>query len=59
MAGAWGTPSHVVQLANVPFMPVALISAPPKPRTGARIMTHCVEEEHMPAFMEEMKAFVK
>ncbi|CAL4964045.1 unnamed protein product [Urochloa decumbens] len=53
----WGTPMHVSPLATLPFMPVALLVAPPAPRTGVRITTQCVEEEHMPAFREEMKAF--
>ncbi|KAF8661853.1 hypothetical protein HU200_056812 [Digitaria exilis] len=52
----WGTPSHVAPLAAIPFMPVALIVAPPTPRTGVRLMTQCVEEQHMAAFTEEMKA---
>ncbi|KAL6626330.1 hypothetical protein ACP70R_030056 [Stipagrostis hirtigluma subsp. patula] len=53
----WGAPSQVIPLAYHPFMPIALIGAPPAPRTGVRIMTRCVEEEHMPAFREEIKAF--
>ncbi|CAO2207943.1 unnamed protein product [Urochloa humidicola] len=53
----WGTPLHVSPFAALPFMPVALLSAPPAPRKGVRITTQCVEEEHMPAFREEMKAF--
>ncbi|TKW12343.1 hypothetical protein SEVIR_5G030000v4 [Setaria viridis] len=52
----WGTPLHVAPLAALQFMPVALIVAPPTPRMGVRIQTQCVEEEHMPAFREEMKA---
>ncbi|KAL6850410.1 hypothetical protein ACP4OV_021037 [Aristida adscensionis] len=55
----WGTPSHVVPFAALPCMPVALIGVPPAPGTGARITTQCVEEEHMPAFREEMEAFEK
>ncbi|CAO2192852.1 unnamed protein product [Urochloa humidicola] len=53
----WGTPMHVSPLAALPFMPVALLSAPPAPRKGVRITTQCVEEVHMPAFREEIKAF--
>ncbi|RLM92552.1 hypothetical protein C2845_PM08G10750 [Panicum miliaceum] len=52
-----GAPSHVAPLATLRFMPVALIVTPPAPRTGVRVTTRCVEEEHMPAFREEMKAF--
>ncbi|CAO2207944.1 unnamed protein product [Urochloa humidicola] len=53
----WGTPVHVSPLATLPFMPVALLVAPPAPRTGVRVTTQCVEEEHMPAFRDEMGAF--
>ncbi|PAN31180.1 hypothetical protein PAHAL_5G402200 [Panicum hallii] len=53
----WGAPSHVAPLATLWFMPVALIVTPPAPRTGVRVTTRCVEEEHMPAFREEMTAF--
>ncbi|CAL4950328.1 unnamed protein product [Urochloa decumbens] len=53
----WGAPLHVSPLAALLFMPVALLSAPPAPREGVRITTQCVEEEHMPAFREEIKAF--
>ncbi|XP_062208395.1 acyl transferase 4-like [Phragmites australis] len=55
----WGTPSQVIPFAYHPCMPIAVIGAPPTPRTGARIMTRCVEEEHLPAFTEEMKVFEK
>uniref|UniRef100_A0A0D9UZW5 Uncharacterized protein n=1 Tax=Leersia perrieri TaxID=77586 RepID=A0A0D9UZW5_9ORYZ len=55
----WGTPSHVIPFAYYPFMAVAIIGAPPVPKAGARIMTQCVEEEHLPAFLEEVKAFDK
>ncbi|CAL4976710.1 unnamed protein product [Urochloa decumbens] len=53
----WGAPLHVSPFAGLPFMPVALLSAPPAPRKGVRITTQCVEEENMPAFREEMRAF--
>ncbi|KAL6626328.1 hypothetical protein ACP70R_030054 [Stipagrostis hirtigluma subsp. patula] len=55
----WGTPSQVIPFAYHPFMPIAIIGAPPAPKAGARIMTRCVEEEDLPAFKEEMKAFEK
>ncbi|KAL6626329.1 hypothetical protein ACP70R_030055 [Stipagrostis hirtigluma subsp. patula] len=53
----WGAPSHVVPFAALPCMPVALIGAPPAPGTGIRITTQCLEEDHVPAFREEIKAF--
>uniref|UniRef100_J3KYY9 3'-N-debenzoyl-2'-deoxytaxol N-benzoyltransferase n=2 Tax=Oryza brachyantha TaxID=4533 RepID=J3KYY9_ORYBR len=55
----WGAPSHVVPFAYHPFMAVAIIGAPPAPKSGARIMTQCVEDDHLPAFMDEIKAFDK
>ncbi|KAL5227997.1 hypothetical protein ABZP36_016262 [Zizania latifolia] len=55
----WGTPSHVIPFAYYPFMAVAIIGAPPVPKTGARIMTQCVEDDHLPAFKEEIKSFDK
>jgi len=53
----WGTPSQVISFAFVPFMPKAIIGAPPAPKAGARIMTRCVEEENLPEFRDEMEAF--
>ncbi|TKW12345.1 hypothetical protein SEVIR_5G030200v4 [Setaria viridis] len=55
----WGTPSQVIPFTYHPAMPIAIISAPPAPKAGARIMTRCVEEESLPEFSEEMKAFQK
>ncbi|KAF0916966.1 hypothetical protein E2562_015134 [Oryza meyeriana var. granulata] len=55
----WGTPSHVIPFAYYPFMAVAIIGAPPVPKSGARIMTQCVEDQHLPAFKEEILAFDK
>ncbi|KAL5202743.1 hypothetical protein ABZP36_013695 [Zizania latifolia] len=53
----WGTPSHVVPFSYHPFMAVAVIGAPPAPKLGARVMTMCVEEAHLPEFREQMDAF--
>ncbi|CAL4976713.1 unnamed protein product [Urochloa decumbens] len=55
----WGTPSQVVPFTYHPAMPIAIISAPPTPKPGIRIMTRCVEKEHLPEFRDEMKAFHK
>lgn len=54
----WGGPSHVIPLAYHPHMPIAIVGAPPAPRMGVRIMTECVEQEHLPVFKEEMMAFL-
>ncbi|XP_072976146.1 acyl transferase 4-like [Typha angustifolia] len=53
----WGPPVNVVPFAYYDFMAVAIIGAPPSPKKGARIMTQCVEKEHMQTFQSEMKAF--
>ncbi|CAN6358465.1 unnamed protein product [Urochloa humidicola] len=53
----WGTPAHVVPFSYHPFMAVAVIGAPPVPKQGARMMTMCVTEEHLPEFSEQMNAF--
>ncbi|KAJ8500530.1 hypothetical protein OPV22_011082 [Ensete ventricosum] len=52
----WGKPLHVIPFAYFDFMAVGIIGAPPAPKKGTRIMTQCVEEEHMEAFLEEMKS---
>ncbi|XP_062179807.1 acyl transferase 4-like [Phragmites australis] len=53
----WGAPAHVVPFSYHPFMAVAIIGAPPAPKAGARVMTMCVEERHLPEFQEQMNAF--
>jgi hypothetical protein len=53
----WGTPTHVVPFSYHPFMAVAVIGAPPAPKAGARVMTMCVEETHLPEFQDQMNAF--
>ncbi|KAF8762695.1 hypothetical protein HU200_009224 [Digitaria exilis] len=53
----WGTPAHVVPFSYHPFMAVAVIGAPPVPKLGARVMTMCVTEKHLPVFQEQMNAF--
>lgn len=53
----WGAPAHVVPFSYHPFMAVAVIGAPPAPKVGARVMTMCVEEAHLPEFTDQMNAF--
>uniref|UniRef100_A0ACD5ZHK3 Uncharacterized protein n=1 Tax=Avena sativa TaxID=4498 RepID=A0ACD5ZHK3_AVESA len=53
----WGPPAHVVPFSYHPFMAVAVIGAPPAPKVGARVMTMCVEEAHLPEFSDQMNAF--
>uniref|UniRef100_A0A452XXE1 3'-N-debenzoyl-2'-deoxytaxol N-benzoyltransferase n=1 Tax=Aegilops tauschii subsp. strangulata TaxID=200361 RepID=A0A452XXE1_AEGTS len=50
----WGAPTHVVPFSYHPFMAVAVIGAPPAPKIGARVMTMCVEEAHLPEFRDQM-----
>ncbi|WOK96058.1 hypothetical protein Cni_G04765 [Canna indica] len=52
----WGKPIHVIPFAYFDFMAVGIIGAPPAPQTGTRIMTQCVEKEHMDDFVSEMKS---
>ncbi|CAL9117485.1 unnamed protein product [Musa textilis] len=55
----WGEPILVVPLPddnnNVVASCVYLL--PPKPKQGVRLMTRCVEMEHLPAFTEEIMKF--
>ncbi|KAJ4769320.1 HXXXD-type acyl-transferase family protein [Rhynchospora pubera] len=53
----WGPPSHVVPFQYVHFMAVAILAPPPAPKKGTRIMTQCVEKEHLSTFKDEMKSF--
>jgi len=53
----WGAPAHVVPFSYHPFMAVAVIGAPPAPKPGARVMTMCVTEKHLPEFQDQMNAF--
>ncbi|VAH01951.1 unnamed protein product [Triticum turgidum subsp. durum] len=53
----WGAPTHVVPFSYHPFMAVAVIGTPPAPKIGARVMTMCVEEAHLPEFRDQMNAF--
>ncbi|CAM0908352.1 unnamed protein product [Alopecurus aequalis] len=53
----WGPPAHLIPFSYHPFMAVAVIGAPPRPKLGARIMTMCVEEAHLPEFRVQMNTF--
>ncbi|RWW08727.1 hypothetical protein GW17_00027819 [Ensete ventricosum] len=53
----WGKPLHVIPFAWLDMMAIGIIGAPPAPQKGTRVTTHCVEKEHMQAFLEEMKGF--
>ncbi|KAG0478318.1 hypothetical protein HPP92_013037 [Vanilla planifolia] len=53
----WGTPVNVIPFAYYDFMAVAIIAAPPVPKEGTRVMTQCVEKDHLEAFKNEMKNF--
>ncbi|CAL9072871.1 unnamed protein product [Musa textilis] len=51
----WGKPLHVIPFSCFDIITIGIIGAPPAPQKGTRVMTHCVEKEHMQAFLEEMK----
>ncbi|OAY73560.1 10-deacetylbaccatin III 10-O-acetyltransferase [Ananas comosus] len=53
----WGPPVHVMPFAYYQFMAVAIIGAPPAPQKGTRLMTQCVEKDHLQAFQDELKTF--
>ncbi|CAL9064757.1 unnamed protein product [Musa banksii] len=53
----WGKRLHVIPFTYLDIMAIGIIGAPPAPQKGTRVMTHCVEKEHMQAFLEEMKGF--
>ncbi|CAL9117486.1 unnamed protein product [Musa textilis] len=56
----WGEPIHVVPLNDDHnFIPSCIYLQPSKPKQGVRLMTRCVQKEHLPAFTEEMKQFVQ
>ena len=53
----WGKPVHVVPFAYYDFMAVAIFGAPPAPEKGVKVMTQCVQKEHLKEFQEQMKRF--
>lgn len=53
----WGVPNHILPFTYADYMAVAVLGAPPSMKKGTRIMTQCVEEEHLVDFKDEMKAF--
>ncbi|CAD5177007.1 unnamed protein product [Musa acuminata subsp. malaccensis] len=54
----WGEPIHVVPLTDDNNLVASCIYlSPPKPKQGVRLMTRCVEMEHLPAFSEELMKF--
>lgn len=53
----WGVPNHILPFTYADYMAVAVLGAPPSMKKGTRIMTQCVEEEHLVDFKTEMKAF--
>ncbi|RZS21299.1 hypothetical protein BHM03_00053923 [Ensete ventricosum] len=54
----WGEPIHVVPLIDDNnFVASCIYLSPPKPKQGVRLMTRCVEMEHLPSFSEELTKF--
>lgn len=54
----WGMPVNVVPFSYADFMAVAIFGTPPVPKKGMRVMTKCVEEEHLQVFQQEMENLV-
>ncbi|CAL9117488.1 unnamed protein product, partial [Musa textilis] len=55
----WGEPIHVAPLNDDHnFVASCIYLQPSKPKQGVRLLTRCVQKEHLPAFTEEMKKFV-
>ncbi|RWW64187.1 hypothetical protein BHE74_00028590 [Ensete ventricosum] len=55
----WGEPIHVAPLSgDHSFVASCIYLQPSKPKQGVRLMTGCVQKEHLPAFTEEMTKFV-
>ncbi|CAL9188575.1 myricetin 3-O-glucosyl 1,2-rhamnoside 6'-O-caffeoyltransferase AT1-like [Musa acuminata AAA Group] len=56
----WGEPIQVVPLTDDNNLVASCIYlSPPKPKQGVRLMTRCVEMEHLPAFSEELMKFAE
>ncbi|KAK9136551.1 hypothetical protein Sjap_007145 [Stephania japonica] len=54
----WGCPVNVapveIPVEIMTIQPFGFPCLPPKPRTGIRFMTWCVEESHLPSFLHQM-----
>ncbi|KAG0500940.1 hypothetical protein HPP92_001012 [Vanilla planifolia] len=51
----WGKPKQVVPLTYSDLIPVCILGSTPVPEKGVRLSTHCVEEDHLRGFKEEME----
>ncbi|CAL9091563.1 unnamed protein product [Musa hybrid cultivar] len=55
----WGEPTHVAPLNDDHnFVASCIYLQPSKPKQGVRLLTRCVQKEHLPAFTEETMNFV-
>ncbi|XP_039128370.1 LOW QUALITY PROTEIN: acyl transferase 5-like [Dioscorea cayenensis subsp. rotundata] len=53
----WGTPVHVVPFAYNDIMAVAILGSPVVPKKGSRMMTQCVNDDHLADFEAQMANF--
>ncbi|KAL0919047.1 hypothetical protein M5K25_011115 [Dendrobium thyrsiflorum] len=53
----WGKPVNVIPFAYYDFMAMGIIGTLPVPKQGTRIMTQCVNKEHLEEFEHEMRRF--
>ncbi|CAD5177009.1 unnamed protein product [Musa acuminata subsp. malaccensis] len=55
----WGEPIHVAPLNDDSnFIASCIYLQPSMPKQGVRLLTRCVQKEHLPAFTEETMKFV-
>ncbi|XP_068663117.1 acyl transferase 5-like [Aristolochia californica] len=46
----WGLPAYVMPIQYTNVVPGCVVASPPTPQKGVRLITWCVQEEHLPAF---------
>ncbi|XP_043723113.1 acyl transferase 4 [Telopea speciosissima] len=50
----WAPPIHMIPIQGSSIIPVAIVGAPPNPKTGIRLMTWSVRRPHLLNFLEQM-----
>lgn len=48
----WGKPVHVVPVQGSSIIPVGIVCSQPRPRTGVRLMTWCLNKTHLPPLLQ-------
>ncbi|KAL0459832.1 UNVERIFIED_CONTAM: Acyl transferase 4 [Sesamum latifolium] len=56
----WGRAAHVVPIQGSTLIPVAIISSPPpsSPKTGVRVMTWCVQHQHLQPLLQHINHYI-